>query len=550
MRRFLVALGLAPMLALAACSDNVVRAPESTGAGATGSGGGSATTGNGGSTGVGVPVEPAIAELRAPDQTSVHVTFNTDVAGLVPTTADALVITSAEVDPLAIELVTYDAAAHVLVITTERQKLGATYQLAISGAAEPLSGGEFIAADTARFWATDFATFEDYEIVADRVVVAEQSVIYIEQGQSDAGVAEAAQRFDEEIFPKETALLSAPSDVDDNGRIVLLGLDGADYYGGYFSPLNNMPDDEVFPQWGYHSNESDMLYINVAYAPFEAIHVLPHEFSHLLYHQQHGFQFTDWSWHNEGLAECAVHVVNGTNDYAVQVVVTDPFGQIAQGLSLVHWQYGNYTQYALAYMFWTYLAAQAGGVDAYGELFDASGAPGDIEAWAQAKLGKTFAEAQRDFMLGMWIQSPTGPHGFGALVDFFGAKPPVVPAGTGSVDLEPYAGAFFQLGVDSVDYPGTQGAHILYAGVDTAAVVDFEAPFAVGGGALLVLNTNPDAEQATKEKSGPDLFPVAAPPSPKQAKLTGRDRAWLHPPPFDPRNLDQLYAWRARTSGF
>ena len=82
MRRFLVALGLAPMLALAACSDNVVRAPESTGAGATGSGGGSATTGNGGSTGVGVPVEPAIAELRAPDQTSVHVTFNTDVAGL------------------------------------------------------------------------------------------------------------------------------------------------------------------------------------------------------------------------------------------------------------------------------------------------------------------------------------------------------------------------------------------------------------------------------------------------------------------------------------
>ena len=550
MRRLLVALGLVPMFALVAgCSDEVIHPVDPTGPGGAGSGGASPATGSGG--GGGQPtVEPAITEVRAPDQTSVQVTFVGDVAGLVPTSADGVVITSAEVDPLAVESVTYDAAAQVLVIVTERQKLGATYQLDIPGAPEPLSGGEFIAADTARFWATDFGTFEDYELVADRVVIGKESVIYIEQGQSDAGVAEAAQRFDEEIFPKETALLSGPSDVDDNGRIVLLGLDGADYYGGYFSPINNLPDDETFPQWGYHSNETDMVYVNVAYADFEATHVLPHEFSHLLYHEQHGFQLDDWSWHNEGMAECAVHVVNGTNDYAVQVVTTDPFGEIAQGLSLVHWQYGNYTQYALAYMFWTYLAAQAGGVDAYGELFDTSGAPSDIEVWAQTKLGKTFAEAQRDFMLGMWIQAPSGAHGFGTLVDFFGAKPPVVPGGTTSLDLEPYAGAFFQLAVASVDYPGTQGAHILYAGVDTAAVVDLEAPFAVSGGALLVLNTNPDAEQPTKEKSGPDLFPAPKPASPAQAKLTGRDPAWLHPPPLDPRRMEQLHAWRARTSGF
>src|SRR5690606_37371388 len=132
-------------------------------------------------------------------------------------------------------------------------------------------------------------------------------------------------------------------------------------------------------------------------------HVIAHEFSHLLYHETHPFE--DWSWHNEGMAECAVHLVLGNNDYDFWYYVTDPVGGIATGLSLVNWQYANFDQYVLSYLFLAYLAGQKDGVSTFGELFALDGSPLSVDAWTKDQLGVDFTEAHRNQLLATWIQA-------------------------------------------------------------------------------------------------------------------------------------------------
>lgn len=551
--RHILSMGLITLVALVGCAHKVRTAESSSGGdgGSGGSGGGGGSGGTGGPD-IPKPVEPAVTNVRAPDQTSVRVQFNKDVAAILPSDPAAFFIASAEVEPLTVKAAIYDPLTQSLTLSTALQKLGATYDLTINTPLGKLDGqgGAFLAADTAVFWTVDFGSFDEYEIVADRVAVGQNAVAYLEQGMFAEDGQDAVDHFDNEIFPVESKYLGPPSDVDNNGRVVLLGLNGFGYYGGYFNAIDTLPSAVALKEYGYHSNETDMVYINVEFGTFEAGHVLPHEYSHLLYQAKHGFEDSGWSWHNEGLAECAVHIVNGYNDTAPQAVYEDPTGAIATGLSLVDWQFGNYTQYGLAYMFWTYLAAQMqGGVEGYIALFNASGSPAAIGALIQEKLGKTFAEAHRDFLLAMWAQAPSGPYGFGSMLSLFGA-PPTVPAGIKSLGLAPYTGVFFKPGAAFVNYPGTQGPNIVYAGVSSPKLVDLEAPFAVSGGALVVLNANQDFESFPPEPSGPDLSPPA-PPSPQPLAKGApkvRDRSWLHPPPFDPRHLDRLAAWRERTA--
>src|SRR4030043_1748336 len=94
--------------------------------------------------------------------------------------------------------------------------------------------------------------------------------------------------------------------------------------------------------WGIHSNEMEMIYINTAYGSLYPVNVVPHEFQHLLYAERHNTDLEYWAYHDEGLAECAVHAVFGINENAVYYYLNDPDGMIRTGLSLVHWTWGLY----------------------------------------------------------------------------------------------------------------------------------------------------------------------------------------------------------------
>lgn len=438
--------------------------------------------------------------------------------------------------------VTYDAATKTVTLVTSKQKLGIEYHVTIVAPGHPLdlAIGKFLSADTAKFWATDFSDFSDFEVVAERVGVGENIVLYsTPEGMAD-DVEETIEYFDERIFPIETDLLAPAPDRDGNGKIVLLGLDGEQYYGGYFNPMNALTEAEA-QQFQSHSNEKEMLYVSVAdlQGSFGAEAVVAHEFSHLLYNELHDFFNDDWAWHNEGLAECAVHAVSGQNQYAADFYLAA--NGLADGQSLVKWQYSNYDQYAQSYVFLTYVASRLGGVEGFGQLFQLSGDPVDVGAFFEQEIGQTFSEVHLDMLTAAWSQAATGPFGFEGMIDF-GGRPQT--ATTSPLSLEITEGVFF--GADSNGLvPAGAGPDAVFRGINGEGVVDDTAPFAAQGGVVIALNTDlaPSNEEQSSGTLGVAVNGVTR-------RLSLEDRAWMHPPPVKPANRAQLLAWRKQVHGF
>ena len=161
--------------------------------------------------------------------------------------------------------------------------------------------------------------------------------------------------------------------------------------------------------------------------------------------------------------------------------------------------------------------------------------------------------AQRDQLIANWVRDATGPYGYEGFLSLGATAVPTVTAGASSMALEPYAGAFFRLGptTTTVDYPGSQGPHIQYVGIDATGIVDLVPPFNVQGGTLLVYNASGDITDWIPEHSGPDLpavLPGALPPSPPPPGGPRRVHlAWLNPPPINPERLGALRTWRYHT---
>jgi hypothetical protein len=519
-------------------------------------GGGGADDGGGGSGGVnanggagGQAADPATLEsVNAPTETTIVIEVGGAFIAGHPSAPSMYVIES-DVGALAVGEVTFDAEAGQILLTTAKQKLGVEYSLEIKapGNELDLESAKFLSADTATFWATDFTDFSDYQVVARRELVGEHVVVYATDDAIDANdLAETVSFFDETIFPIETESLHPAPDLDGNGKILLLGLDGGGYYGGYFSPLNSIPSD-LAEMYGYHSNEMEMLYVSVPDAGYNylPLQIVAHEFSHLLYNEEHPFGEEDWSWHNEGMAECAVHLVSGAaNDYAMAVYFDPAGADLAAGQSLVIWEYGNYNQYAQSYMFLTYAASQLGGVSAYTTLFDQSGDPSDLSTFFQTELARGFNDVQLDFLTAVWLGEPTGPYGFAGMLSVPG-DPPQAPGNGAS--LLPFTGVFLDEQGADLTFSGA-GADVVHRAIRGDGTVDDESPFDATGGVVVALNTSLDAESTTPQPSG--VTPLPAPRRPAASSTLSEWKTWMHPPPVKPANRRALEAWRAHVHGF
>jgi hypothetical protein len=487
-----------------------------------------------------------LEDVSAPDELTVVVGF----VG-TPPVADAgdasIYSLASDVGGLAVESASYDAADHVATLTTAKQKLGITYTLTVQPPGEVTAlQADFLSAETATFWILDFATEEYEQITAERGAVGEHCVAYVQEGYF-AFANDAQENFDANVFPIETELFTGPPDMDDNDRIVMLGLDGGGYYGGYFDPINTYTEAEL-EEWGYtgyHSNEMEIIYIAVEWGDFDGGRtIVPHEFQHLLYQQRHPFNdYTD-TYHNEGLAECAVRAVNGEYPQDIGYYFGDPGGLIGGGeVSLVNWTYSLYENYVVAFMFWSYIASQLDGVYTYGEIFDLdSGSPDTVQEFLVDALGIDFGETQLDQMIAVAAQAEAGIYGYNGFIDV-GSNPPHVEDGVSSVQLQPFAGTFFPLDQASVDYPGTQGDDIVYAGVNGAGEVDLEAPFDVDGGALVVLNANFEFDSYPEEHSGPDVAAVDGKVMKAAIEAGDLSPTWTDPPPSIFARPDLLRRW-------
>lgn len=490
----------------------------------------------------GMAGQPAFESVTAPDRT--HFALKLDRAlpldGAV-LDASKVVITS-DRGPVEVTEIQLAPGGDTLTVTTKKQKLGVTYQIQVLDGLGVVPGSRScLAADTATFWADDFGApnFEQYELVARRVAVGEHVVLYLEEGMEEdqADIQETVSVFDEKIFPIETATLHAAPDRDDNGKILLLGLDGGNYYGGYFTPFNIYTEEEA-EEFGFHSNAMDMVFINTLFG-WSVREVVTHEFAHLLYQEQHPTETDYNAYHNEGLAECAVHLVHGANDTAASYYFNDFGGDLRGGKSLIQWEYGNYSQYAQAYVYWTYVASRLGGVSAYGDLFKVSGDPADIDAYLQAQLGQGITSLQLDWLAAMRVGAPAGKYGFAGLLV---PQPPQSLSAGGPVSLAPFAAAYFDQTQNGVT-PSGAGPDIRFIGISGAGTVGETAPFDAAGGVIAAVNTEFDPEGTETESTG-----IVGPGPGAQASealiFANAERLRRHPPPLDRRNMAGIKKWR------
>ena len=483
---------------------------------------------------------------NAPDDTTVKVVFSRN-PGEADCTNQFYYVFSADVPLFDIEDINYDAATATALITTSRQPLGIEYTLTMLKGDNP--SDSFLSADTKTFWVTDFSSsaYDQYQITTNRVAVSDTSVAYVEQGYNFPGITDIVGEFDDMIFPVETQLLQAAPDMDGNGRIVFVGLDGGDYYGGYFSQINAYSDAQTMSWWGLHSNEMEMIHVNVLVDAESVGHVVAHEFQHLLYHARHGMNQQYWEYHDEGLAESAVRIVYGSNDYAVEFYQWDYQDIIGGGLSLVNWNYGLYENYALAYLWWAYVTGQLGeGIDGYSTIFDMNvGSPEEVDAFTTNNFGLDFPTMYMNNLIANWVQDQSGLYSYNGALSFAAGTAPTAARNVQSVDIDAFAGTFFRLNQETVSYPGTQGETVVYAGIDPQGNVDLEEPFTVDGGALLVYNKTLDYE-AAKVHSGPDLAQTGGAQTTKNAPLCGPKnlQPWMDPPPINPGRAESFDAWK------
>jgi hypothetical protein len=230
------------------------------------------------------------------------------------------------------------------------------------------------------FWArkSDLATGKTtfYRVTSMFAAASAHANLYVEANRDVAksSIDGLLAAFENNIVPVEHVWFTTPTDVDQNGKVILLLLDIQDgyregstsgYIAGYFDPLNHYSDASVNAlNKEYHSNQAEMLYLDtypadVTRTGFFA--TLAHEYQHLL---QFGKYYKgeqndiEPTWIDEGLSE----VSSDLTGFGPQVSRANTFrSALINSTSLIREpaQFGL-EHYASTYMYFRYLA------DAYG----------------------------------------------------------------------------------------------------------------------------------------------------------------------------------------
>ncbi len=148
--------------------------------------------------------------------------------------------------------------------------------------------------DLRKFYAADMRNNSQYILDATCYAVNDRVYVFVEKGNPIAfdKLNSLIDSFGK-IYDKVTALLGSPVDIIDNDpRIYILLMDikdGAQPNGvrmlGYFSPLDQFKNTQLFPWTKKRSNEADLLYIDTISINLNNItieSVLAHELTHLI----------------------------------------------------------------------------------------------------------------------------------------------------------------------------------------------------------------------------------------------------------------------------
>ncbi|MCH8066391.1 MAG: immune inhibitor A [Chloroflexi bacterium] len=246
-------------------------------------------------------------------------------------------------------------------------------------------------------------------VTATLRAVSEHAYFYVERarGVPDSEVDDAAEAFEERIWPTVTAAFGLPSTpgVDGDPRIAILHADVGSAVGGYVSDYDRYPVDAV-----PHSNEREIIYMNEQIRPLGSAQyafILGHELQHLIHIENDS---DESAWVNEGLSEYAGGlVISGSRSYGRYLDQPDT--------QLNAWgdAGGTGVHYEKSGLFFTYLMEQTGGDVRALASQAANGVQGVADYLQAAGEPRSFADLVADWAVANLIDAPSGPYGYGTL---------------------------------------------------------------------------------------------------------------------------------------
>lgn len=299
----------------------------------------------------------------------------------------------------------------------------------------PLAATKSKLGDTRNFKTNSYRNGSS-EVKADLVAIGKYVEVWVCKADFDISTAQANQirdEFDQKIYPKVTDNFGKPSDIDGNGKVVILMYDIADNYGvngstdsfaGFFiaSDLQKFPGSnacemfyiDTYPTLGL-GKEKD---ITVSYP------LIAHELGHMVNYVQNvmkekGGGYSQWM--EEGMGDAAQQAYTGKL-WETRIHSYNTSNAIRDGLSLTNFQYANADNYALSYFFLEYLKKQAGiGEKVFGEIAksqyeDYRAIEEVIHKFIDPKM--SFAQFTTQYRVALLLKDKTGPYGFKGDADF------------------------------------------------------------------------------------------------------------------------------------
>ncbi len=405
-----------------------------------------------------------------------------------------------------------------------------------------------------QFFALDMTSgYTVYSAYARRRVSGDHSVFYVEEGQtvSDAFLSDCAAAF-ESMYTLISTDFANPSDVDGDGKIILLILDIKDgatatsgYVAGYFDSYDCLNYSD--------SNKADMLYMDWnpgSQYPDGFVSTMIHELQHLANFNnsflEEGGNNQD-TWVNEGLSTAAeylyagAHLVDRIDYYNKQPEYNGGYDTIAYGEGFVAW--GTHlpasdvlAAYSTVYLFMQWLRIHdPAGAGVYKEIIDS--AYYDYRAVVQAasdwSTSPDWTTLIRSWYLANYLDQSGSFYGYeGELTGPLSLTPRALSTQTGaSLYLYPGEGVYV---MKSADYSPTSTDLVLYAGFNNAPApaIDLVAP--LSGSLLLAYNSNGD-ENGTAIPTAPlpvvsvtlvsarSMFSVASVPNLRRFRIDALD---------------------------
>ncbi|MBF9014013.1 MULTISPECIES: hypothetical protein [unclassified Oceanispirochaeta] len=270
-----------------------------------------------------------------------------------------------------------------------------------------------------------------YEVEANLVYGDKDSrcLIYMEKGSKFDNFSQwemIGRFFDRRISSRMDRSFGTPSDIDKNGKTVIL------YYSflddtmlGYFSSgdlesINHMES----------SNEMEILYMNIEYGSpgsKEMMETLPHEYMHLINYtnrQKHGYSEMDL-WMDEGLAESATEFVMRRVIDSNLEVFSDSSYSPWTGTALCTWEERD-EDYALSYLFMQYLKIQAGTSDIFRKMINhPQGTAHSLPKIMKEYVPEfdSFHNILKSFYLALILKEDEGIYGFKSMNKIYDFQP-------------------------------------------------------------------------------------------------------------------------------